>query len=183
MSAAAEALNELRLAGGDAVLAGDGEIKIRTPSSLPADRKKQLKERLTAVKLELLALLTPPAPLMEEEAADLLERFHERAAIRQFDAHYTRQQAELMAWNEVAFVWYREHGQRTPPHLCAGCGRPLGTKAADVLLLPFGEHAHADPEYACVIRYGQRWKRQAATALAAIGITPPKGVLDAGEDE
>jgi hypothetical protein len=102
---------------------------------------------------------------------DLWYRYEERAAIRQYDGGESRAVAETMAWQEVAVLWYREHGHRIPAHLCAGCHGPLD--GAEVLLLPHGERAHADAGDVCIRLYGGRWKRQAAIALAAIGIPVP----------
>ncbi len=106
------------------------------------------------------------------EAADLLDRYEERAAICQFDGDLDRARAEARAWNEVAAIWYRQHGTRTSGNLCAGCGKMLGDEAG-VLLLPHGERVHTDGGYACIHAYGRRWKRQVAIALAAIGIETP----------
>jgi hypothetical protein len=86
--------------------------------------------------------------------------------------------AQNMAWNTVAAEWHRQHGERIPAAICAGCGKPLA--GAEVLLLPHGEHAHADPDLACVIAYGRKWKRAAAIALAQYGISAPR---DDDEDE
>jgi hypothetical protein len=83
--------------------------------------------------------------------------------------------AEARAWRDAAAIWYRRHGKHVRGDLCAGCGRPLdGT--AGVILLPFGERAHAVNGYTCVHAYGLRWKRQAATALAAAGIATPREI-------
>jgi hypothetical protein len=51
--------------------------------------------------------------------------------------------------------------------------KPLA--GAEVLLLPHGEHAHANPDYGCIIAYGRRWKGAAASALAQYGIPAPEG--------
>jgi hypothetical protein len=79
--------------------------------------------------------------------------------------------AHAMAWNVVAAEWHRQHGERVAGSICAGCRRPLA--GADVLLLPHGEHAHADPEYGCITAYGQQWKGAAASALTQYGIRAP----------
>jgi len=109
------------------------------------------------------------------DAADLRDRYTERAAICQFDGGQDRARAEARAWNQVAVRWYHRHGTRTSGGLCAGCGKTLGIEGG-ILLLPHGERAHADGRYACIRRYGRRWKRQAAIALAAIGIPTPSEI-------
>jgi len=109
------------------------------------------------------------------EAVELRDLYEERAAIRQFDGGYTKDQAERLAWAEVAALWYRLHGERVPAALCAGCGEPISGHA--VHLLPHGERAHADGNHACIIAYGRRWRSAAALALSAIGISTPAGAL------
>jgi hypothetical protein len=110
-------------------------------------------------------------------AADWQVEYDERAAIHEFDGHRPRPAAERMAWNHVAALWYRHHGKRVQGALCAGCGELLnGTDGADILLLPHGERAHVTAGaggYSCIERYGMRWKRAAAAALARMGIRPP----------
>jgi hypothetical protein len=92
---------------------------------------------------------------------------------------------QVMAWNTVATEWHRLHGERVPSAICAGCGNLLA--GAEVLLLPHGEHAHADADYACIAAYGRRWKRAAEIALAHYGIPAPprdaedEAILEAGE--
>jgi hypothetical protein len=106
------------------------------------------------------------------DAADLRDRYEERAAIRQFDGGYSKEQAERLAWGEVAGIWYRQHGQRVPAATCAGCGKPISGRP--VLLLPHGERAHADDNSRCSVAYGHRWKTAAAAALVVIGIPTPE---------
>jgi hypothetical protein len=113
-----------------------------------------------------------------ETAAEWRAEYEGRVAYG-LDQRHSRADAERMAWNAVAAIWYRHHGKRVQGALCAGCGKPLsGTDAADVLLLPHGERAHAEARpdgYLCIAAYGRRWKREAATALAAMGIKTPAG--------
>jgi hypothetical protein len=112
------------------------------------------------------------------EVSSLRDLYEERAAIREFDGGEDRAEAEAMAWREVASMWYRLHGSRTPADFCAGCGRPIG-QASEVLLLPLGERAHAD-RLRCIQVYGRRWRHQAALALDAIGIpAPPEIAVEA----
>ena len=58
----------------------------------------------------------------------------ERAAIREYDGHLSRQEADRRAWRETANRWWHEHGSRSAPGLCAGCGRPVAL--ADAIPLP-----------------------------------------------
>jgi hypothetical protein len=74
----------------------------------------------------------------------------------------------------VAAIWYRQHGKRTPGHLCAGCGQPI--TGPNVFTLPLGERAHAgsgERALECLQAYGRRWKAAAAKALVEIGIPAP----------
>ncbi len=113
------------------------------------------------------------------DAVDLRSRYEERAAICEFDGGLDRARAEALAWREIAAIWYRQDGKRMPSHLCAGCGQDL-LNDPNVFLLPHGERAHAGTGNNCVVRYGERWQRQAAIALAVIGIpTPPEMNIDA----
>jgi hypothetical protein len=64
-----------------------------------------------------------------------------------------------------------EHGERLPPHLCAGCRRPIGEAAA--LDLIDGNRVHDSDGYACLIPYGERWRSTASRALLAMHLPPP----------
>ena len=90
-------------------------------------------------------------------------------------AGYGDEAARQMAWSAIAADWYRKHGERTPPEICAGCGEVLGDDTA-VLLLPHGERAHAAGDDECIVMYGRRWKAAAAAALASWGISTPDGI-------
>jgi hypothetical protein len=138
------------------------EISEITPP-LPAQRSSIVGEIS-----ELSEISRRPVPA-QDIADDVRGAYDERAAIVEFDGQRPRAQAELMAWNEVAAAWYRDHGQHIQPALCAGCEQPL-SGASNVLDLPNGERVHADREYTCVVAYGQRWTAAAATALAVMGI-------------
>jgi hypothetical protein len=118
----------------------------------------------------------PPVPaLVVLDAADLRDRYAERAAIVEFDGKVGRARAEARAWNEVAVIWFRQHGEKAPDGRCAYCGRALSDEA-DVLLLTRCERSRASPE-CCIITYGQRWRCQAAVGLAAIGIPTPLAIV------
>jgi hypothetical protein len=135
------------------------------------------RERVRDQELNGINELKPSGKQTEQafNIADLRDLYLERAGIAQFDGGQDRATAERMAWSVVAARWYRHAGERVPAHLCAGCGEPIGD-GSDLLLLPHGERAHADPDYRCTTRYGQRWRRQAAVALAGIGIPTPASV-------
>lgn len=103
------------------------------------------------------------------DSEDLRDRYEERAAISEYEGGLDRANAEAVAWEEVAAIWYRFHGTPAPHSLCAGCGQPL-TDSSNVFLLPHGERAHTGTGNSCIMRYTDRWKRQASAALATIDI-------------
>ncbi len=105
----------------------------------------------------------------------LRDRYEERAATQQFDAGKDRARAEARAWHEVAAIWHRQHGERSPRGICAGCGHPLG--GTEIITLPRGDRVHAgagNRAFQCLGMYSQRWKAAAAIALANMGIPAPK---------
>jgi hypothetical protein len=98
--------------------------------------------------------------------------YKERAAIRQFDGGYPRDEAELLAWREVETRWHMAHGERVPRDLCAGCGHPIGeAEALDVI---DGNRVHDCADNGCLIRHVERWRRAATRALVALGLRPPR---------
>jgi hypothetical protein len=145
-----------------------------------------------------------PAAIVERgefgtEPAAWCDLYEKRAAIRQYDGHYSRAEAEALAWGEMQNRWHAEHGERVSRDFCAGCRRPIGTAAA--LDLIDGSRVHLDvrvpverdhgfrwkmitqsPEHAldggndCLIRHGKRWRAAATRALTAFGLCPPVGV-------
>ena len=108
---------------------------------------------------------------VDDKAAEQRDLYNERAAIRQYDGHYTRAESERLAWGEVLNEWRRRHGKQIPPSRCAGCGEALSD--AEAFDLGDGSRAHRDPEWRCVIAYGKRWHRTAEKGLAALGLYPP----------
>ena len=92
-----------------------------------------------------------------------------RTAIRQYDGSYTRDQGEHLAWGELQNRWHMEHGERVPRQLCAGCWRPIGNQALELI---DGCRVHSDG-YDCLIRWGERWRGAATRALVEMGLRPP----------
>jgi hypothetical protein len=97
--------------------------------------------------------------------------YEERAAIREYDGHYTRAEAERLAWGEMQSRWHIERGERVPRDLCAGCRRSIGS--AKVLELIDGCRVHLTDDNACLVRHGGRWRAAATRALIALGVKPP----------
>jgi hypothetical protein len=99
----------------------------------------------------------------ELDPAAWRDLYDERSAIRQYDAHYSRAEAEALAWGEMQNRWHAEHGERVSRDLCAGCRRPIGTEKA--LDLIDGNRVHLGSNTDCLIRHGERWRAAAARAL------------------
>jgi hypothetical protein len=63
-------------------------------------------------------------------------------------------------------------GTRSPPNVCAGCCKPVSR--SDGIPLPHDQRVHdAD----CMIRFGRCWLKEAAAALAEMGIAVPDGIM------
>jgi hypothetical protein len=110
-----------------------------------------------------------PSPASTAWTAEEWRAYYlERAAIREFDGLLPRAEADRRAWRETANRWWHEHGSRSAPSLCCGCGKPVSL--ADAIPLPHEQHVHdAD----CMAAFGRRWLREAAEALAKFGIPAP----------
>jgi hypothetical protein len=168
---AAQALAAVR-AGGIS-LAVDGADLILEGSNSPSPAVLDL---VRLHKAEIIAAITATPPTNQETGAvvDCRDFYEERAAIRQYDAHYSRAEAEALAWGEMQNRWHAEHGERVSRDLCAGCRRPIGTEKA--LDLIDGNRVHLGSNTDCLIRHGERWRAAAARALMALGLRPPVGV-------
>jgi len=113
--------------------------------------------------------------------AGLRDCYEERAAICQSNGREDRARAETRAWNAVAAIWHRQHGQRSPAGICAGCSRALG--GAEVITLPHGDRVHVgtgEQVFQCLLLHGRHWKGTAAAALKALGIPVPASEEDLG---
>ena len=98
------------------------------------------------------------------------ELYEERAAIRQYDGGYRRDEAERLAWGELQNRWHMARGERVSRELCAGCRRPIGN--AEALDMIDGNRVHL-ATLDCLIRRGDRWRRAGTAALVAMGLNPP----------
>jgi hypothetical protein len=77
------------------------------------------------------------------------------------------------AWEGVAAVWHRDHGDHPPPQICAGCGQPISGSPA-MPVIPDNSRVHVDDAYNCLILYGEKWRTAAAVALARYGVPRPR---------
>jgi hypothetical protein len=88
--------------------------------------------------------------------------------------HYSDQEAHSFAWGAVTSRWHLDHGERAPVAVCAGCGELIS--GTEFLELPDGCRVHLADGFACLTRYGERWRCAAELALAEMGLRRPAGV-------
>ena len=151
----------VRAAGG--AIRRDGDmIELMASRPLPAD----LVARIREAKPALLAILA--------EATDWRARYRE--ALAYWSALRSTADAAQLACGELQIRWHRLHGRRAPEWQCAGCGAPMGGLAA--LDLADGNRVHLD-KLACLLRFGERWRSEAAAGLRALGLDPPAEERDA----
>jgi hypothetical protein len=167
-------LAEARQHGVQLILTPSGTIKARAPKRPPPD----LLAKLRAHRAELILALRGPEPERAGWDVDDWRTFlDERAAIREYDGHLPRAEAERLAWAETLAEWHRAHGVPPPSWQCAGCGKPLS--GAPAMTLADAARVHDVAGYGCLIAYGKRWRAAAENGLAEMGITPPGEALGA----
>jgi hypothetical protein len=166
VSAAAELLHRLLEIGANVELAGDNLILRTGTMAVPAELVRQLRTEKVAVVAALAASSEP-----RDEAwwrRELVARTaHWLVGGRAFA------DAQRLAFNQLEVEWHREHrGHRghVPRSHCAGCGQPIGSRAA--FDLGDGNRTHLD-RLQCLILYGDRWRDEAKRALIAMGLRPP----------
>jgi hypothetical protein len=97
-------------------------------------------------------------------------RARHREALAYWGALHPTEEAERLAWGELEDRWHRLHGVRAPKWQCAGCGEPIGGRAA--LDLADGNRVHLD-KLDCLLAFGERWRHEATDGLRALGLNPP----------
>jgi len=163
MTRAALILDEIRAKGG--TIRVDGErLRIRAPQPLPAP----LMEKAKAARRELLALLSGTA----WDGDDWRDWITERAGILEHEAGYSRIGADATAYAHAIIEWLNRHPYQGDPGQCAGCGDPIRDTANDWRPLADGATVHYGGHWGlrCVDRHSQRRRKEAAAALAALGI-------------
>jgi hypothetical protein len=85
-------------------------------------------------------------------------------------ALHPAEDAEQIACREMQWRWHRLYGWREPEWRCAGCCQQIGGLA--LLTLGDGNRVHLD-RLDCLLRFGERWRSEAAAGLHAIGLDPP----------
>jgi len=108
----------------------------------------------------------PSAPADPDFWCDL---FAERTAARQFGGGYTGVEAKRLAWGELQNRWHMAHGAHVPPHLCAGCDRPIATGQA--LDLIDGCRVHlANGSVDCLVKLGRVLARRRHASASNDGL-------------
>jgi hypothetical protein len=100
-------------------------------------------------------------------------RARHREALAYWSTLRTIEEAAGLAWGELEDRWHRIHGARSPAWQCAGCGEPVSGLAA--LRLADGNRVHFET-FDCLLRFGERWRREAIAGLRAMGLDPPAGL-------
>lgn len=157
-------------AAGLTVIANGDKLVVRGPR-----RAEPIARKLLAHKSEVMAVLASAlSPAITTEAANWIEMFSERAALRQFQAGYRRDVAEHLAFAECIEAWCWQHPLLHDLTICAGCRKPLAGEALD---LADGARVHweRNREFSCLIAAGFVRKERAVKALTAMGLTPPPG--------
>jgi hypothetical protein len=119
----------------------------------------------------------PVVRLLAEHKADILAALAEatswsarhREALAHWSAFRPIDEARRIAWGELEDRWHRLHSARKPEWQCAGCGEPIGGRAAPRL----ADGCHVHPANSCLLAYGERWRAEARAALTALGLDPP----------
>jgi hypothetical protein len=196
---AANLLAEIRRSGGDVTLVGRNRLKLVAPTALVPE----LAERVRAAKPMLLAVLADTGRIAsgaQESGGGVLNprrnsataqhstatsssdravptpaadwRARHRDALARWGALHPAEEAARLAWGELLSRWHMQHGERVPRWQCAGCREPIGGRAA--LDLADGNRVHLN-ELDCLLRFGKRWRSEAAAGLVAFGLVPPVG--------
>jgi hypothetical protein len=95
-----------------------------------------------------------------------------RARLAYWGVLHSPAEAACLAWGELEKRWHRFHGAKAPEWQCAGCGEPIGGHPA--LRLADGNRVHFDDDFRCLLRFGERWRREATAGLKAFGLDPPR---------
>ena len=161
MRTATALIHEVAAAGGGLVVA-EGKLKVSAPDPLPENTIKELRAR----KAEIVTILS------DKGEADWMEWFNERAAILEFDAGLSRDDAEAQAFQHAIAEWVNAHPPKCDPNVCAGCGKTIDTGGHDWRPLGDGATVHYSGNYGlrCVENHSAKRRQAAITALKTMGI-------------
>ena len=172
MSAVAELLTAVRVAGGE-VQARGGKIRVTAPAPLPG----ALMDELRRHRDEMLVALGTSGAEPAWDRQDWQALYHERAAIAEHDGSMTRGEAEKLAFEGCVVEWLNKTSEASPPGLCAWCG---DGQSGGSVVLPFGNdmHGHTWLHSGCWEPWQGRRRQRAIVELARFGIAPPHGEFE-----
>ena len=138
-------------------------------------RAKHLARLLIEHKLDVMAALVPEEPAsqaveLSPDPAWWRHHYLVRTINWELSGARPESSAQRIAWSELLNEWHRRHGTRISQGQCAGCGEPIGGRTT--LDLADGNRVHLDG-LDCVLRFGERWRREATAGLRALGLDPP----------
>lgn len=167
MTSAAVVLREIEAQGGTVRAEGE-RLRIKAPRPLPAP----LMEQARAVKLELLKILRGT----QWDGDDWRAWITERAAILEHDGGLSRDEADRRAFEHALVEWLNRHPPQPDPGRCAGCGNPINESGTDWRPLADAAIIHYAGPWGlhCMEQHGLRRREEAAAALAASGLRPPR---------
>jgi hypothetical protein len=132
---------------------------------------KRLRESKAEV-VRALALTEDEATGVDDDPASWRRpHYIDRTIDRGLSGYRPERQARSLAFQDLMDKWHKLYGRRWPVWQCAGCDEPIGGLSA--LTLADDNRVHFDTERECLIRYGERWRREAEAGLQALGLDPP----------
>jgi hypothetical protein len=124
-------LRRTRAAGLAVVAEASGKLVIRGPRRAEATAR----------------LLLAHKPAVMSALATAWRNRH-REALAHWSAFRPLDEAGGLAWDELEERWHKLHGARAPEWQCAGCGEPIGGRAA--LRLADGNRVHLADSLDCL---------------------------------
>ena len=97
------------------------KLRVKTTAPMPDELVEVLRQAKPAL-LTYLRGSSAPDPGPGADAATWRDWYEERAAIRQYDAHYSQADAERLAFEESVCRWHLLNGKAPDARYCAGCG-------------------------------------------------------------
>jgi hypothetical protein len=97
--------------------------------------------------------------------------------VRHYRERHPTDLAWFLAYGEAVNLWHSKYGAKDDGQHCAGCGGPL---TLPIEAMPDGARLHAKD--VCLIRYGEKWRGAATSALAAVDVKP-RSEMEMSDDE
>ena len=139
-------------------------LRMRAPAPPPPE----VVEQLRAAKPELLKILRGT----DWDGDDWRDWIAERAGVLEHDGGLPRSEADRRAFEHALIEWLNRHPLQDEPGRCAGCGDPIHDQANNWRPLGDGSTVHYGGAWGmrCIERHGLRRRKEAAAALAMLGI-------------